>query len=483
VKPIKPWEIESTLAEVLRDDPVGERVPLVTRHLVAENRRSRVTILVVDDDTVSQLVSDWTLRRHGYRVERAATGEEALRRHEELLPDLILVDLALPDIDGFELARRLRVRDNGDRHTPIVAVTGRVSSTDRERCREAGMDDFLTKPVELADLTRIVERWTSAGSSGAPRANPAPDAPPSAGAPPAAAPPTPEASAAKRARQAKPADTPPAPRAATPPGTVVRTTPAEPGSTGESTMMDRPNWLSGEDSAATGQSTEMKAPDATNPVRLVRPGETRETPEPPMEGFELRPRSANSEEGPPLELTDDPDSMMGAPDLAKPRPTLSSKSNPAADAPPPEKPKPTKGARAQKPSREIQIKPDNSGGKLMAEPPLDMKRLDDASMGIPAFRDALLRTFLNDLRPRLDRLDQALLNRSTDRLEMEAHGLKGMSATIGATKVAEIFSEIERLSRENMLEQAEDMIAKARLEAERLETHLKTLNMRRGRSN
>lgn len=199
-----------------------------------------------------------------------------------------------------------------------------------------------------------------------------------------------------------------------------------------------------------------------------------------MEGFELRPRSSNTEDGPPLELTDDPDSVMGAPELPRPRPKLSSKTSGSPSEPAAEKPA-TPKAKSQKPSREIQIKPDTSGGKLMAEPPLDMKRLEDASMGIPAFRDALLRTFLNDLRPRLDRLDQALINRSSDRLEMEAHGLKGMSATIGATKVAEIFAEIERLSRENLLEQAEEMIAKARLEAERLETHLKTLNLRHGR--
>jgi HPt (histidine-containing phosphotransfer) domain-containing protein len=258
-----------------------------------------------------------------------------------------------------------------------------------------------------------------------------------------------------------------------PPGTVPRTSPTVRGSAGESTMMNRPNWLAPDDAAATGASHEVdgdgESTDGENPVRLVRPGETREAPEQPMEGFELRPRSAGTEEGPPLELTDDPDSLMG----------------PRAAAPPqlnPQKKAKSSKAAKQKPSSEIQIKPASSGGKLMAEPPIDMKRLDDASMGIPAFRDALLRTFLNDLRPRLDRLDQALLNRSVDRLEMEAHGLKGMSATIGATKVAEIFEQIEALSRENMLEAAEELIARARQEAERLETHVKSLNMRKGRA-
>src|SRR5437773_2669026 len=134
---------------------------LVTRHSIAESRRNRVRILMVDDDPVNQLVTDWTLRRHGYSTERAGTAARALEMFDHAPPDVILLDVALPDMDGFRVARSIRAREQQQGlHTPIIAVTGKMMAGDRARCLAAGMDDYLAKPIDLAELCATVERWT-----------------------------------------------------------------------------------------------------------------------------------------------------------------------------------------------------------------------------------------------------------------------------------------------------------------------------------
>ena len=112
---------------------------------------------------------------------------------------------------------------------------------------------------------------------------------------------------------------------------------------------------------------------------------------------------------------------------------------------------------------------------------LDVKRLDDASMGIPALREALLNTFMNDLNPRLDRMDMAILNHASLKLEHEAHGLRGMAATIGAIGCAAVFMEIERLAHEDRSDGLNELMDAARREARKIEDHLLTIGFRGGR--
>src|SRR5207249_138927 len=94
-------------------------------------------------------------------------------------------------------------------------------------------------------------------------------------------------------------------------------------------------------------------------------------------------------------------------------------------------------------------------------PPIDYERLNDTSMGIPALRDALLNTFMGDVGERVDRLEEAVQAKDARRVEFEAHGLKGMSATVGARHCVAVFAELERCGR-------------ARLEVERVRAHLES---------
>ena len=106
------------------------------------------SILVVDDEPAILRAVRTNLRAHGYRVETAETGAEALERHERARPDLILLDLNLPDIDGADLIRRVRGRSP----TPIIVLSVRDAERDKVAALDAGADDYVTKPFGADEL-------------------------------------------------------------------------------------------------------------------------------------------------------------------------------------------------------------------------------------------------------------------------------------------------------------------------------------------
>ncbi|PWC92705.1 response regulator [Azospirillum sp. TSO5] len=123
-------------------------------------------ILVAEDHPTNQQVVLRQLRRLGYAAELTADGEQALAAWRRGLHRLVITDCHMPAMDGYELARRIRAEEDGQRHTPIVAMTANALSGEMERCLAAGMDDYLAKPVTLAQLARVLAHWL------APRAAP-----------------------------------------------------------------------------------------------------------------------------------------------------------------------------------------------------------------------------------------------------------------------------------------------------------------------
>jgi signal transduction histidine kinase/DNA-binding response OmpR family regulator/CHASE1-domain containing sensor protein len=118
------------------------------------------SILVVEDHPSNQAVAVGLLKRLGHRVATVPDGLAALERLARESFDVILMDLQMPILDGLETTRRLRAREaaEGRPPTPVVALTASAQPRDRERCREAGMDDFIAKPVALADLAAVLAR-------------------------------------------------------------------------------------------------------------------------------------------------------------------------------------------------------------------------------------------------------------------------------------------------------------------------------------
>jgi len=116
-------------------------------------------ILLVEDNEVNQRVASLMLGKLGYKIDIARTGAEAISLWKEQRHRVMLLDCHLPDIDGFEVARRIR-EDFDPRHLrPIIAMTAHRLEGDRERCLASGMDDYISKPVQLETLRSLMERW------------------------------------------------------------------------------------------------------------------------------------------------------------------------------------------------------------------------------------------------------------------------------------------------------------------------------------
>jgi two-component system, sensor histidine kinase and response regulator len=122
-------------------------------------------VLVVDDNLVNQKVAQRYLQRLGCAVTIAGDGAEALRLSKERDFDLILMDLQMPVLDGCGATRRIRELESGDERTPIVALTADVNSAQIEAARAAGMDDYLTKPMELDRLQTVLSRFLDAAGA------------------------------------------------------------------------------------------------------------------------------------------------------------------------------------------------------------------------------------------------------------------------------------------------------------------------------
>jgi signal transduction histidine kinase/CheY-like chemotaxis protein len=141
--------------ELERADPRKQAADHET-HPAALPRRSRV--LVAEDNPVNQLVAQRLLERYGCSVDVVATGTAAVHRHQMERYDLILMDCQMPELDGYEAARLIRTA-NHQAHVPIIALTAQAFPGDRERCLAAGMDDYVSKPINAAQFIATVGRW------------------------------------------------------------------------------------------------------------------------------------------------------------------------------------------------------------------------------------------------------------------------------------------------------------------------------------
>jgi signal transduction histidine kinase/CheY-like chemotaxis protein/HPt (histidine-containing phosphotransfer) domain-containing protein len=168
-KPVRQHHLRQCLATVLAGDRSGDGAiaepekasrSLVTRHTLAEARvHDRVRVLLAEDNLVNQRVAVRMLEQLGCLVDVAVDGERAIAALESATYDLVIMDCQMPVMDGFEATRAIRQREGTNRHTPIIAMTANAMTGDRERCLEAGMDGYLTKPVRQDELTAAVSRW------------------------------------------------------------------------------------------------------------------------------------------------------------------------------------------------------------------------------------------------------------------------------------------------------------------------------------
>jgi len=159
-KPVRQSALFDCLATLVATDGPDEARPLITRHTAAEvRRRHRPHLLVVEDNIVNQKVAARTLENLGYRVDVAANGREAVEATAHIRYAAVLMDCQMPEMDGYEATAAIRAREAGDGHVPIIAMTAGASPEDEAACLAAGMDDYVTKPVNRTVLARLLDRW------------------------------------------------------------------------------------------------------------------------------------------------------------------------------------------------------------------------------------------------------------------------------------------------------------------------------------
>jgi signal transduction histidine kinase/DNA-binding response OmpR family regulator len=163
--------LQARAAEADIDEPPAAAPP-AARALAAQVKTDAAGggphILVAEDNEVNQLVITHILQNAGYRFKMAHDGEEAVRLHAELSPALILMDVSMPVVTGYDAARAIRAAEAGTgKRTPIIAVTAHAIKDDREKCLEAGMDDYISKPISPARLLERLAHWLRAGAESA----------------------------------------------------------------------------------------------------------------------------------------------------------------------------------------------------------------------------------------------------------------------------------------------------------------------------
>jgi two-component system sensor histidine kinase/response regulator len=171
LKPVTQRDLTECLVLVLANTAHSwhlQSQPMITRHaLRAQRARSRNRILLAEDNLVNQKVALRQLEKLNYRVDVVADGRAAVAAWQAGNYDVILMDCQMPEMDGYEATREIRRLEEGKRHIAIVALTAHAMTGDEEKCRAAGMDAYLTKPIDRDKLDACLERlFPATGSTG-----------------------------------------------------------------------------------------------------------------------------------------------------------------------------------------------------------------------------------------------------------------------------------------------------------------------------
>jgi PAS domain S-box-containing protein len=161
-KPVRQSQIIGCLSVVLAGAGAVEPAPpIVTRHAIRELRRGVVRILLAEDNITNQQVAVGLLKRLGLRADAVANGAEAIKALETLPYDLVLMDVQMPEMGGLEATRQIRDPESAVRNheVPIIAMTANAMQSDRDECLDAGMNDYVSKPVSPKALAEALDRW------------------------------------------------------------------------------------------------------------------------------------------------------------------------------------------------------------------------------------------------------------------------------------------------------------------------------------
>jgi two-component system, sensor histidine kinase and response regulator len=163
-KPIRRSQLFDCLAMTFgtqTNKPKGAQHPIITRHTLTEAQKSKIRILLAEDNLINQKLALRLLEKFGYRAEAVANGREAVKALETTSYDLVLMDVQMPEMDGFEATRTIRNPNSKVRNheIPIIAMTAHAMKGDRTRCLKEGMDDYVSKPIQPQQFLDTIERY------------------------------------------------------------------------------------------------------------------------------------------------------------------------------------------------------------------------------------------------------------------------------------------------------------------------------------
>jgi len=185
IKPVKQSSLFNCLTAILLEKPAPEKTDrrtIITRHTIAEERKQKLRILLAEDNITNQKVALRILEKLGLKADAVNNGKEAIRQLETAPYDLVLMDVQMPEMDGYQATRMIRSGTSAVKNpkVPIIAMTAHAMEGDKEKCLAAGMDDYVPKPFhpqELIDaIQRVIGPEPSAGDS-PPVAQPRPETP------------------------------------------------------------------------------------------------------------------------------------------------------------------------------------------------------------------------------------------------------------------------------------------------------------------
>ena len=164
-KPVRQAELLDAILTALGTKPKREaRAVLVTRHSLKEDHK-HLSILLVEDNAVNQLLALRMLEKRGHTVTVAGNGKEALAALDKSSFQLVFMDVQMPEMDGLEATAVIRAKEkNAGGHVPIVAMTAHAMVGDEDRCKAAGMDGYLSKPLRPEELSDVLKRYSPASS-------------------------------------------------------------------------------------------------------------------------------------------------------------------------------------------------------------------------------------------------------------------------------------------------------------------------------
>ena len=159
-KPVRPAQLLESLCRALGVQVQRDKKSAYTPGLDSDfARRLPLRVLLADDNPINQKVGVSVLTKLGYQTDLACDGNEVLKALERKPYDVLFLDVQMPEMDGLECAKHICQRWTRDRRPIIIAMTGNALMGDREKCLAAGMDDYISKPVRVADLQATLERW------------------------------------------------------------------------------------------------------------------------------------------------------------------------------------------------------------------------------------------------------------------------------------------------------------------------------------